>query len=654
MKMVNSKAISLTLLFLIQHAESFNLYPALDPDKLGQALGISTDCINALNQSLPECDQTLFQMVGDFENFWWEEDNVTALCVGNCSQAASSWGFDLYDACYEEYVSAYGKKIPASSIGDRFNDGLNIACMPSNSDDFGWCLTESQQWVGSDIIRADCTANPSDPSCGGNSSAIPAEDTRMANVYSDDILCNECFTAMLYERVTSSLLTNEDYSDYLVDQLQDIEDICSTTFRDFTLRAIPTFDPAPPVTSIALNNGSTPTTSTPPAATTCAGQTVSSGSGCDSLSTRYGVATGDLQTATNSSTCQVAAAMCLPAACTLQEVASGQTCDTLATSFNITTVQFLGWNRNIMGLCDSPTLGQYICASAPGTNSSYSLAPPPLGTGADAGNQQRGGAGGIVTPTTTVSGTITDPASQGSSSAPSPTQDGLVSNCNNYAVVTSGDTCFDFAKAHSLTSDQLYAWNPVLGLNGANCSTNFWASEYYCIGVWVTATTPVTAPGPTQTGIVSNCAKYAEARSGDICDTFAARNSISNAQLYAWNAVLGSTGQNCGSSLWADEYYCVGISAPAGTTTTVTPTTTTKTTSSSTAHVTAPGPTQSGVANDCNKYAEALSGDTCSVFASRNSITTTQLYTWNMVLGANGENCASSLWAQEYYCVGAS
>lgn len=48
-----------------------------------------------------------------------------------------------------------------------------------------WCLTESQDWIGSDIVRADCSVNPSDPTCGGNASAIPAENMRMANLYND-------------------------------------------------------------------------------------------------------------------------------------------------------------------------------------------------------------------------------------------------------------------------------------------------------------------------------------------------------------------------------------------------------------------------------------------------------------------------------------
>lgn len=167
----------------------------------------------------------------------------------------------------------------------------------------------------------------------------------------------------------------------------------------------------------------------------------------------------------------------------------------------------------------------------------------------------------------------------------------------------------------------------------------------------------MTAPGPTQTGITSNCNKYASAISGDGCEAFAARNSITTAELYAWNSVLGANGANCGTSLWADEYYCVGVAPGASSTTPAATTTTTKTSSTSsstTVRVTAPGPTQTGIVANCNKYAEATGGIGCYDFATNNGITPAQLYTWNPVLGSNGDNCGSSFWADEYYCVGVS
>lgn len=256
-----------------------------------------------------------------------------------------------------------------------------------------------------------------------------------------------------------------------------------------------------------------------------------------------------------------------------------------------------------------------------------------------------------MTPTTTIT-TTSNSVSGGN--APSPTQDGLVTSCNNYAMASAGDSCFNFAQVHSIPTSKLYEWNPILGSDGTACTTSFWASEYYCIGVWASTTatssrTSVTAPGPTQTGIIATCDKFAQAQSGDGCESFAARNNITPAHLYQWNSVLGVNGVNCDTMLWGDEWYCVGVSDSS---TTTTPTSTVQT-SSSTA-VTAPGETQTGIVPNCNKFAEAKPGQGCFDFAAANNITTSQLYTWNTVLGPNGENCGTMLWSKEWYCVGVS
>lgn len=667
---------------------SFNLYPGVSANKLAQSLNITSACVEALNQTITECDQTLLQMTQSLENYWWTDDNLTDVCTSGCAGAVSQWNGDAAAACDEQYFTAYGRLVPIWTVTERFVDNVNFACLESWSDNFTWCLTESQTWVGADVLRADCDTDPSDPTCSGDVTAIPEDSIRMANLYEDDILCNNCFINQLYSRVTSDFLPNSDHSDYLVDQLFDIQDVCNITLPDFTLRLLDWYDTAPPLTSTDLGSTSTAsaTTSAPTSSTTCLGQSVGGSTGtkvkkwdspnrvrgsapvsgaidtrqdassCDALSQQYGVTTGALQWFSDSDTCAFTSTACLPLACSLQQVASGDTCTSIAASIggDTTLAQFMKWNPYILGLCDSLTEGQYVCITSPGTTGTFTLPAPPLGTDADANNQQRGGAGGIVTPTTTVT-TTADPVSGGS--APSPTQDGLVTNCNNYASATAGQGCYDFATGHNILPTQLYAWNPVLGLDGTDCTTALWASEYYCIGTWTaTSTAPATAPGPTQTGITSDCNKYASAISGDGCEAFAARNSITTAELYAWNSVLGADGANCGTSLWADEYYCVGVAAPASSTTPAATTTTTKTSSSSSTavRVTAPGPTQTGIVASCNKYAEATGGIGCYDFATNNGITPTQLYTWNPVLGSNGENCGSSFWADEYYCVGVS
>ena len=147
-----------------------------------------------------------------------------------------------------------------------------------------------------------------------------------------------------------------------------------------------------------------------------------------------------------------------------------------------------------------------------------------------------------------------------------------------------------------------------------------------------------------QSGIVSNCDKYAKTSSGDTCQSFAAKQGIGTDQLYTWNKQLGAQGQNCASEFWADYYYCVDApttmtSTGAGSTTTPAP---------------VPSPTQSGIVSNCNKYFQAHSGDTCETFAQANAITANQLYAWNTQLGAHGENCNTLFWAEEYYCIGIS
>lgn len=174
--------------------------------------------------------------------------------------------------------------------------------------------------------------------------------------------------------------------------------------------------------------------------------------------------------------------------------------------------------------------------------------------------------------------------------------------------------------------------------------------------VTVAPADPSAAPQPTQAASIDpDCNQYDQAEDGDICTGFAQRNGIAPADLYRWNSILGTDGADCQTELWVGYYYCIGVKDDDDTMTT-SPTTTTRSTSSSimtSSTAAIPSPTQPGsIVSTCNKYAEAVAGTYCSLFASDNGITTAQLYTWNSVLGANGENCGTAFFAGYYYCVG--
>ena len=61
-----------------------------------------------------------------------------------------------------------------------------------------------------------------------------------------------------------------------------------------------------------------------------------------------------------------------------------------------------------------------------------------------------------------------------------------------------------------------------------------------------------------------------------------------------------------------------------------------------------PGPTQSGIAPNCNRWAMQKDGVYCADMATKASITLDQLYAWNPAVG---KDC-SGLWAGYAYCVG--
>ena len=157
-------------------------------------------------------------------------------------------------------------------------------------------------------------------------------------------------------------------------------------------------------------------------------------------------------------------------------------------------------------------------------------------------------------------------ASSTSSVTPAhPTQPGIAPACNAYAEANKGDYCEKFAQNHSITTDQLYAWNTILGPNGANCSNAFLAGNDYCIGVSTNIATSTPTPTssssaiPTQSGISPSCDDIVVAKKGEYCSEFAQGNNITTAQLYAWNMILGPNGQNCSSLFLAGYGYCIGV-----------------------------------------------------------------------------------------------
>jgi hypothetical protein len=106
--------------------------------------------------------------------------------------------------------------------------------------------------------------------------------------------------------------------------------------------------------------------------------------------------------------------------------------------------------------------------------------------------------------------------------------------------------------------------------------------------------------------------------SGDSCGSIVSKyGTFSLTDFYKWNPAVGN---QC-AGLWLDYYVCVGVTG--------TPTTKPTTTAAPVPTSNAPGPIQEGIASDCQRYHEIVSGDQCAAIVSKYKTFTLQdFYKW--------------------------
>ncbi|KAF3210944.1 hypothetical protein TWF192_000029 [Orbilia oligospora] len=313
-------------------------------------------------------------------------------------------------------------------------------------------------------------------------------------------------------------------------------------------------------------------------------------------------------------------------------VAAGENCRTvLAKRPGVTLADLYKWNPAIGSDCSGLWAQTWVCVAVKG------WVPP-------------------STTTTTTTKATTTTAGNGINT-PTPTQAGMVGNCNKFYFVKANDGCSAIASQAGIPIAKLYEWNPAL--NG-DC-TGLWADVYVCIGTTtytatLTTTTKstttttrttttsnngVATPSPIQDGMTKNCNKFYFVKSGDGCSPIASQFGVTLANFYAWNPAV----KNDCSGLWANVYVCVGLIGS-----TPTPTTTTKTTTkaTTTSGIVTPTPTQSGMVKNCKKFHFVQTGQTCETIQRQYSVTLAQLFQWNSAIGST----CTGMWAQTYLCVG--
>ncbi|CZR68554.1 uncharacterized protein PAC_18453 [Phialocephala subalpina] len=407
---------------------SFQIYDYLDPLAIQEAWGISDQCLAALNSTI-DCDQNnAVKAAQGADNIYWYPENVTALCTSDCASSLSSWHSAVASSCDGQTINYDGTVVLAETEPLMWTTGHDLVCMQDSSQN--WCFLESQDWEGSDFVRWDPDVCNNDdpidnpPQCNDTDfspASISPDMMSVTRLYDSDLYCSECFIKLWRQRLVSPLLPNSTFTDYLLDQYEDIQSNCSTSLPVTTYSKTLLVSTSAAATT---TSGASATSSPAPTATgSCMGQLVDPDPvnlvTCNDVTDKYNVTTGDVRVATNDYYCQFNTTICLPLPCELDTILGSPTCDNLTelystTETSIDLTQFLFWNKAIQGSCGFLAIGQRVCKSPPG---------------------------GHYTP----SATFAVPAAAGSyyttATASEPTQTGSVSACGLYYNVVSGDTC---------------------------------------------------------------------------------------------------------------------------------------------------------------------------------------------------------------------
>ncbi|KAF9766579.1 hypothetical protein IL306_001000 [Fusarium sp. DS 682] len=225
---------------------------------------------------------------------------------------------------------------------------------------------------------------------------------------------------------------------------------------------------------------------------------------------------------------------------------------------------------------------------------------------------------------------------------PDTLQPGIVSNCDKFYMVKSGEGCATVASKNGITLAEFNKWNTKVG---STCA-GLYADAYACVSViGHDAAAPtqtskpsngIKTPSPIQDGMTKNCEKFHLVKTTTTCTSIEEYYKLPFATFKSWNPAVGN---NC-QSLLADYWVCVQAKGWK-------PSTPTKPSRPANG-IETPALIQPGMTTSCNKFHEVKKTTTCASIQDYYKITMDQIAKWNPAVGSK----CTALWAGYNVCVG--
>ncbi|ETS82828.1 hypothetical protein PFICI_04704 [Pestalotiopsis fici W106-1] len=573
---------------------------------------IPADCATALTANIT-CE-VLVSAASVSNQQYIDVATLDSLCTTTCSQSLLSFQQDVESTCGSApYAFDETRNQTISSVVDPLVWAYNVACLSSS-----------------------------------NTFCYPA----VLNASSGLTECSDCL--LQYE----AAMLNSDYGRVRFDP-----DSFSTQLSSCGIAATSYPYTDPPATSTTATGTSTTTAPTQ----TCTGTSyvVQSSDTCGSIAQANSIATDRFLSENsldyNCTTLKTGNTVCLGASCALYEVQPNDTCDSILADETFYLTQLLSWNPTIYADCSNldSMVGREICISPPGSTT-WDVQPQNITTSWNVT---------FVMPTTvfttlpeqtsvpTYNTTYLAPTTPINITTITATADptaiesyvSLLVYCpisyndtmDGWTIPDLPDTCADALSSYCQPPAD--ATMPPSTSFDATCYPSYWDNLATATGTSVATTTTTSGPpGPTQTGVASDCDAWYVVQDNDSCSGIVEMyGNFTLDQFYSWNPAVGSSCQYLG----VGYAVCIGISDGSTSSTTGTTISATATTTTSSA----PSPIMPSTDPSCTSYYYVQNGDSCYDIEQEYDITADEFNKWNPYIGSD---CAN-LWASEYICVGA-
>ncbi|KAM5508786.1 hypothetical protein McanMca71_000758 [Microsporum canis] len=311
---------------------AFNVYALHDREALRASLGVSPECLSALNYTV-QCDgpNAVRATKNSESDLTWSMENLTTLCTDGCSKSLTTWLEVVEQNCDGEELVVNGLIVDPKAFPLKYISGFDLACLQDSWD-------KKPVACGGENPPADC--DKKDPEGDADTLIV-------TNAYNKELYCSECFMLLWRQRIESPVFPQGNLMDHFTEQFNRLQAACSTK--------LPQATPDPTVVlrakaSTTLDSGYGVGASTvfrytqPPAVTVTEEAIARRGSAPRALQTFYTTAIPDRTT-------QLGA---IEACGKYYNVVPGDTCNAISAEFEVTMDELLEYNPkcNDQGRCE--------------------------------------------------------------------------------------------------------------------------------------------------------------------------------------------------------------------------------------------------------------------------------------------------------------